>query len=81
MTNSNSFSFHSSSGHLRAVLSCDPVTTCLPSGVKHTDLTPPPCPLNSLTISPSSIDHRRAVQSDDPVTTCLPSGVKHTDHT
>ena len=66
---------------MRAVSSFDPVTTCLPSGVTHTESTLPLCPSRVRTCEPSDSSQMRAVLSSEPVTTCLPSGVTHTDHT
>eukprot|EP00965_Chrysotila_dentata_P165134 5452730-Pleurochrysis_carterae.AAC.1 len=39
----------SSRRHRRTVLSSDPVTTCLPSGVTHTDVTQSRCPFSVCT--------------------------------
>ncbi len=65
--------------HRRAVLSDDPVSTRMPSGLKATELTEPSCPLKARISLPVAASHRRAVSSNDPVSTRMPSEPKATE--
>ena len=47
------------SSHSRAVLSLLPDATIRPSGLKHTDFTPSPCPSSVLAHAPVSASHSR----------------------
>src|SRR6516162_1514817 len=65
--------------HTRAVLSSDPVTTRLPSGLNATLVTGLRWPSSTVAagVAPDR-SHTRAVVSADPVTTRLPSGLNAT---
>ena len=61
---------------IRAVSSCEAVTTRAPSGEKAALLTPRSWPLRTLIVLPVVTSQIRAVLSDDAVTTRVPSGEK-----
>ena len=70
-----------STSHSRTVLSLLPDASRRPSGLKHTEITPRPCPSSILTHSPVSASHSRTVLSLLPDATNRPSGLKHTEVT
>jgi hypothetical protein len=66
---------------IAAVLSCEPVTICEPSGLNATDRNSSVCPrrtASSLSLAASQI---RAVRSDDAVAMRVPSGLNAADVT
>ena len=71
----------SDTGQMRTVLSYEPLTTCLPSGLTATESTKLVCPFSSRTREPSAIDQMRTVLSPEPLTTCLPAGQTATEST
>src|SRR5436305_1824166 len=69
-----------SASHRTAVLSHDPVRTCLPFPLSATETIASVCPLKNVWRGlPLSASHRIAVLSHDPVRTRLPSPLSTTE--